>query len=54
MQGVKTLGCYMDELADLPRRAPSSAEDEGRQWRRRCGKGLTKFGCECLECADER
>jgi len=55
LAGIKTLGCYMDELADLPKRAAAATgEDEGRQWRRRCRKDLTRFGCECLECADER
>jgi hypothetical protein len=46
----------MDELADLPKRVNNVAagEDEGARWRRRCRKDLTKFGCECLECADER
>lgn len=53
--GIKTLGCYIDELAKLPIAPPSAAdgdmaERKAKRIRRQCKKNLMVFGCECLDC----
>lgn len=60
MNGIKLLGCYVDEIARLPmepdaagRAATAAAEArrlETNNWRRRCKVQLMRFGCDCLDC----
>ncbi len=60
VNGIKTLSCYIDELARLPsqqdaltRAAAASAaarRKASNKWRRRCTVDQTTFGCDCLEC----
>ena len=54
LNGVKTLGAYLDELGRLPRGADGAGEAEARasraaskDWRRRCKKDMISFGCDC-------
>jgi len=54
--GIKTLGCYVDELAKLvpPVPAPFGGDPVGDKRRnakrRRCKIDLMAFGCDCLDC----
>lgn len=60
LNGVKVLGCYIDEIARLPaapgaaaraaQAAAAAARQASSKWRRRCKVQLTRFGCECLDC----
>lgn len=54
LNGVKTLGAYLDELGRLPRNGGGAGEAEARasraaskDWRRRCRKDMITFGCDC-------
>lgn len=59
-KGIKTLGCYMEELAKLPRKPDAAVTAEAaaanarrlaaNKWRRRCKVNLMSYGCECLDC----
>lgn len=60
MNGMKTLSCYVDELARLPTtpddeaKAAAAAAAASRKsfnkWRRRCKVDLTTYGCDCIDC----
>jgi len=58
LAGIKLMGCYMDELAQLPacqsgdtaEAAAKRARTAAREWRRRCKKDPLTYGCECLDC----
>ena len=60
VQGIKTLSCYIDELARLPAEpdavavaaaaAAAASRKASNRWRRRCTVDQTTFGCDCLEC----
>lgn len=53
---VKTLGCYLDELAcagkksDAADPAAAASRAASRSWRRRCKQDPSVYGCECLSC----
>ena len=60
VNGIKTLACYIDELARLPAQqdaltraaaaAAAARRNASNKWRRRCTIDQTTFGCDCLEC----
>jgi acetylornithine deacetylase/succinyl-diaminopimelate desuccinylase-like protein len=62
LNGIKLLGCYMDELARLDTAAEAAAEtraaeaaakrsrNKSKEWRRACKRDPTAYGCECLDC----
>ena len=52
LNGVKTLGCYVDELGAAGKGGGGDDEtamsrEAARSWRRQCKKDLNVYGCDC-------